>query len=114
MPSVIVTVLLFDASQRLQLWRYKRHGMLLSAQVWMLQVPGVYTDAYSDAALTYASTSYLDDMAYAAAWMYYATKVSARFGPCKHSINLAMQLLQPVCMSWLVAGQQCMASLLFK
>lgn len=42
----------------------------------MLQIPGVYTSQYTDAALSYPSTSYLDDMAYAAAWMYYATKVS--------------------------------------
>ena len=41
-----------------------------------LQVPGLYTSQYSDAALSYPSTSYLDDMAYAASWMYYATKVS--------------------------------------
>ena len=41
-----------------------------------LQIPGLYTSQYSDAALSYASTSYLDDMAYAASWMYYATKVS--------------------------------------
>jgi hypothetical protein len=40
-----------------------------------LQVPGLYTSQYSDAALSYPSTSYLDDMAYAASWMYYATKV---------------------------------------
>lgn len=42
-----------------------------------MQVPGVYTQEYSDAALSYPSTSYLDDMAYAAAWMYYSTKVIA-------------------------------------
>ena len=41
-----------------------------------LQVPGLYSSQYSDAALSYPSTSYLDDMAYAASWMYYATKVS--------------------------------------
>ncbi|KAL0033640.1 hypothetical protein WJX79_009306 [Trebouxia sp. C0005] len=40
-------------------------------------VPGLYTSEYSDAALSYPSTSYLDDMAYAASWMYYATKETA-------------------------------------
>ena len=39
------------------------------------QVPGVYTQEYSDAALSYPSASYLDDMAYAAAWMYFSTQV---------------------------------------
>ena len=42
-----------------------------------MQVPGVYTNQYMDAALSYPSTTYLDDLAYAAAWMYYATKVIA-------------------------------------
>ena len=63
-------------SESSQLWCAETSDWL-----WILQVPGVYTDAYSDAALTYASTSYLDDMAYAAAWMYYATKVSALRSP---------------------------------
>ena len=39
------------------------------------QVPGVYTQEYPDAVLSYPSTSYLDDMAYAAAWMYFSTQV---------------------------------------
>ena len=56
--------------------------MLTSGLMSGLQVPGVYTDAYADAALTYASTSYLDDMAYAAAWMYYATKVMPAASLC--------------------------------
>ncbi|KAL3162306.1 hypothetical protein ABBQ32_009993 [Trebouxia sp. C0010 RCD-2024] len=40
-------------------------------------VPGVYTQEYADAVLSYPSGSYLDDMAYAAAWMYHSTKDAA-------------------------------------
>ena len=55
-----------------------------------LQVPGVYSDAYADAGLTYPSTSYLDDMAYAAAWMYCATKVSPPFTQDVESKSLCL------------------------
>ena len=60
---------------------YRRPGIVAFAKraCGPLQVPGLYTSEYSDAALSYPSTSYLDDMAYAASWMYYATKVSAQW-----------------------------------
>lgn len=48
------------------------------------QVPGVYTQEYSDAALSYPSTSSLDDMAYAAAWMYFSTQVKPIVSAYKH------------------------------
>ena len=38
-----------------------------------LQVPGVMTFAYTDAQRTYPSTSYLDDLCVAAAWLHRAT-----------------------------------------
>lgn len=63
-------------------------------------MPGVYSDAYADAGLTYPSTSYLDDMAYAAAWMYGATKVS----PLSQQ-DTAMRLLS-LALSPLVQGSQ--------
>ena len=47
----------------------------MTSQCDVLQIPGLYTSQYTDAELSYPSTSYLDDMAYAATWMYYATKV---------------------------------------
>lgn len=57
-----------------------------SAACGDVQVPGVYTQEYADAALSYPSGSYLDDMAYAAAWMYHSTKVLQNVCMTTHTV----------------------------
>ena len=73
--NLVILLLCLVQAMESKLNPQNQHSRADPAHNGLLQVPGVYTQQNSDAALSYPSTSYLDDMAYAAAWMYYATKV---------------------------------------